>query len=114
MTAEKICAALISFGFAAEEDIAKYSSLVEANVKGFEKESYTPDEESRLLVYLATKTYYQICLTQQEEADSFKVGEVSVSSSASKGLERAKKLFDLAASDVADIIGFDDFAFMEV
>ena len=62
MNTEKVLEILRAIGNFTEDEVKKYSSLVEINMHPFAENEYDESDEALLEYFVATKTNYQIAL----------------------------------------------------
>ena len=116
MNTEKVLEILRAIGNFTEDEVKKYSSLVEINMHPFAENEYDESDEALLEYFVATKTNYQIALASGDrEISSFKAGDVSITSSTNGiAVKNAKALLDDACASISHLVADKSFYFREV
>lgn len=116
MNTEKVLEILRAIGNFTENEVKKYSSLVEINMHPFAENEYDESDEALLEYFVATKTNYQIALASGDsEISSFKAGDVSITSSTNgNAVKNAKALLDDACASISHLVADKSFYFREV
>lgn len=116
MNTEKVLEILRAIGNFTEDEVKKYSSLVEINMHPFAENEYDESDEALLEYFVATKTNYQIALASGDsEISSFKAGDVSITSSTNGiAVKNAKALLDDACASISHLVADKCFYFREV
>lgn len=116
MNTEKVLEILRAIGNFTEDEVKKYSSLVEINMHPFAENEYDESDEALLEYFVATKTNYQIALASGDsEISSFKAGDVSITSSTDGiAVKNAKALLDDACASISHLVADKSFYFREV